>query len=301
MVSIAHATGQTLGRVLYDNKLRRSDSVITFSGTVTPGQLPRNAYDWRDFSIFQVTGSEIVALDAKWDEEVTFNTWGFYAEKYSPLGATVKLQVETAAGSGLYTDVDEVTVNHETFLFMRAVDTQTVAPGVQTRVEIDNGADIMHVRQIVYGTRLDFPIGQHQGIKPPTLVYGIAIDNNIAVNGSILGRGFRRMERKTDIVLEYLEPSWVRTYWEPFSKHMVRFGCFYSWDPSGYPTEVVFAVAPNINPPENAHNNGRMSVSMPLHCISDDLEVTDDSVCHTISGGALPASGTCQPLSGGTF
>jgi hypothetical protein len=111
-------------------------------------------------------------------------------------------------------------------------------------------------------------MGQWADITPPTLYSGVVLSNVIAENGSILGRNVRRAEKKGELSLDYLDPTWVRTSWDAFAIHAARYPFFYRWDPVGHPAEVAFAAAESIQAPRNSSPPPYMSVSMPMRIIT---------------------------------
>lgn len=267
MVDISH-TDLTLGRVLYDNLARLDGVTITYSGTTVAGFEPENAFDWRDFSFFAAEASATTTLDVELPDGGTLDAWSVYCASYSdPATSTINLYAET--GAGVFTLLDTVTVQDEPLITLRTVAETTIAAGRRLRYEFVTGPSTLPCRELVAGLRLDFPMGQHEGITPPNLLQGVVVTNVIGENGSILGRDVKRVERKTQIDLNFLEPDWVRTEWEAFATHATRYAFFYQWDPEGYPDEVVFASAESINAPANSSPPGKMAVTMPLYCLAD--------------------------------
>jgi hypothetical protein len=87
------------------------------------------------------------------------------------------------------------------------------------------------------------------------------------VNGSIIGRNTRRVDREARLDFSPVTAAWVRAYWEPFVVHMQKYGCFYQWNPTTYPAEIVFAGCERIMPPENSNLKGYMKVGMALRVL----------------------------------
>jgi len=139
-----------------------------------------------------------------------------------------------------------------------------VPAGAKVRIFFNGPA--LDIRQVAVGPWLVPQIGQRDGLNPPTLNQGVVRTVSIAENGSILGSQVRRLDRKSAIDLEYLSEDWVRNSWEPFSIHMNRYACFYSWDWQGHPDEITFAAAAKIDGPKN-QSASFMRVSMPLRNI----------------------------------
>lgn len=244
----------TLAQVLYDSVFRLSTSVTTYSGTVVPGFEPVNFYDWRDFSLFRPEAAAVAECDTNAVVSVdTICVWwaatgtdtvaveGLISSVWTPL-----VTVDQADGAMQWVDIPSVAVE-----------------GV--RCVFDGTNDI---RQITIGRRLQFPIGQWQGVAPPKLLHGVVVETVISVNGSILGRNLRRITKEGQLSLNYLLQDWVRDYWNPFAIHASRYAFWWRWNPVTYPTEIAFTVADKIEAPKNSSPPGRMEVSMPLLYLS---------------------------------
>ena len=261
---------QTLGRVLYENLLRQG--TVSYDGTTVSGFEPANAYDWRDFSIFRADATITTNLDTTFTSDVTMDAAGVFLRLDDDTGATIAVEYETASGSNVFTQVALFTAPSDdstALLQLKSFTEVTILTGARLRFKISGGPSDIDIRQLCAGSRLDFPIGQHVGLQPPSLSNKLVVDNVIAINGSIIGRNTRRVTRQHEIMLEYLDDSWVRTYWEPFAEHMQRYSCFWQWDPDDHEDDVAFAAASNISPPENSSPTPKMMVSMPLQVLVD--------------------------------
>ena len=267
---ISHAS-LTLGRVLYDNLARQSGATITWSGTESTAQPYENAFDWRDFSLFRVTATETANLDIVLPLGGTLDCWSVFTSKYeATAAATITLYYESAPA--VFTQLGQVTITDEAKLSMIAFTEVTVAAGRKIRFTIAASDEDLLIRQLAAGPRLDFPMGQFQGITPPNLLQGVVQDTVVGVNGSFLGRNIRREVRTTEIDLMYLDPDWVRSEWQAFAQHAKKNAFFYMWAPELYPNEAVFAWG-KINPPVNSGPAALMQVSMPLNCLVADEDV----------------------------
>ena len=226
-------------QILYQNLLAPPASV-TYSGTVVVGFDPINAYDWRDFTLFQSQAAATLVLDmasaSAWSDSIVI--WG-------PASAgTNGVTVEQSNDGTTWTD-PLVTGNMPlanpywfNFAFTKRYLRLTFAGAAQ-------------YRQITVGTKLTFPMGQWLDVSPPMLVQGVVVENQISVNGSIIGRNLRRFEKTGQLSLDYLSQSWVRSVWDPFVQSAIRYPFWWRWNPVGYPTEIGFAVADSINAPKN--------------------------------------------------
>jgi hypothetical protein len=252
--------------VLYDNLMRTEANTVSYSGSEVSGFEVENAYDWRDFSLFRAaTGTTTV--DTLLAAATTMDTAVVWTADRGVSG-TIVLKTETAAGSGVFTTqaTFSLSASGESMLIATFASV-TVALGAKVRWEVQAGAAVLDIKQLCVGVRLTNPIGQYVGQTPPNLFQGVVTTNVIAVNGSIIGRNYRRLERRDELKWDYLDPAWLRTYWEPFARHAARNAFFYQWAPSSYPLEVVMASAESIVAPENMMPPPKMKVSMPVRAL----------------------------------
>ena len=63
------------------------------------------------------------------------------------------------------------------------------------------------------------------------------------MGGAFLGRSLYRKGNQVNIVTDGLDPSWVRSSWEPFMEHAELKPFFFSWDDDNYPAEAAFCWA----------------------------------------------------------
>lgn len=239
-------------QVLYANLLR--SGAVTYSATTVSGFEPVNAYDWRDFTLFRPQAA--AELTITFGSAQTANTlviwWSGSGTDVVSLhywNGTEWVSAGTVAQSGgpmVWLDI-------------------TSASSTIWRLTFSGSQDI---RQIALGLKLQFPIGQWAEVNPPTLYQGVVVQNLISVNGSIIGRNIKRLEKSGKLNLSLLLPDWVRTYWDAFAIHASKKAFFHRWDPVGHPQEIAFAVAESISAPTNDRPPPRMKVEMPLRFIT---------------------------------
>lgn len=242
----------TQAQVLYDSLLLQV--APTYSGTQVPGfELP-NLTDWRDFSLFRSEAAATLTLDMGSD-----GGWADTIAVWCP-GPSVEtngLTIEQSSDGSTWTD---------------AYVMPNITDGVPEWIEYPfvrrflrfTFAGAADFRQIAVGNLMQFPIGQWNGVNPPTLYQGVIMQNVVSMNGSIIGRNLRRIEKAGKINLTHLTEQWVRQTWNPFAIHAARSAFFYRWNPVEYPHEVAFAVAENIEAPTNDSPPPRMKVGLPV-------------------------------------
>lgn len=253
-----------LSDVLFDNVLRRS-AAWSYSGAVTAGFEPQNAWDWRDFSIFKPAAgttslSHLLYGGTQYDTIVVWCTfvgtatcssiavqdqYGNTLASLTPTPAsplvTVRFAMQTVSGGGNVTFVP---------------------------IGVSHGTGYFGIRQMTIGPRLTFPIGQWNDVNPLTLNQGQVMENVISMNGSIIARNVRRVEKKTSIELTHLTPTWIRTYWEQLSLHATRYAFWYWWNPTTYPNDTAMCAAEEIVAPTNMMPPPFMKVSMPVRALT---------------------------------
>ncbi len=254
----------TIPRILYDTRFRDDGVVLAYSAAEVEGFEKENAVDWKDFTSFRVAGggSEFDATLAA-DGDVDSFSWYIQA----PVNDyTFKLKYESAPA--VFTNLATVDTSVDPVIGMKTFNKVTVLAGRKIRVEFAL-ATAEDVRQLAAGVRLDSPIGQHDGIRPPNLA-GEFIQSNVeSVGGSFIGRDKIRQQISSEIELEFLQPqTFVRDLWVPLLKHAERFAFFYAWNLDGFPKEVVYAWSRGNPRPLNSGPAGKMSVSLPIGALA---------------------------------
>ena len=273
---------QTQAKVLYQNVLRTS---LTSGGLVfapdagvddnPAGFPPQNLTDWRDFSLYRVSGTGTGGdISGTFGAAVSVNSVGIYARVPQGVGESFSVTISVTISAvpnvlGVFAFGDTGTASDMNPLRMLSFTQKDIADTDSVEVTIIRTAGLVcDIRQIAIGLELEFPRGQHVGMTPTVNQGGIIRKNIISVNGSIIASNVRRVEKRDTIDLDYLEPDWVRTTWNAFSVHATRYPFFRKWNPTQYPLEVDWCAAEGIELPTNAHRKGKMAVSMPLYCLA---------------------------------
>lgn len=251
-----------LPKFLYNNVLR--GITPSFSGTTVSGSPPANAIDWRDFSYFQADSGN---LDFTMTANTDIDTVSVYVANFTGTGAeTIELQYESSPST--YTSLQTINPAGGKLTFDEFTGV-TVSSGRNIRFVITVGTGSLLIRQLVVGEAMEAEQGQWSTATNPEFYQGIQVTNNIAQNGSVLGRSIKRVEKQAKIMLENLSASWVRATWEPFSQHMARYPFVYSWNPRDYPGEIGWCVANRITAPQHTVA-GLLSVNVPVRMLVAD-------------------------------
>lgn len=281
----------TYGEVLYENAFRRS-LATSYDGTEISGFGYVNAFDWADFSLFATELSADRRLTFSFPFNTVFDTFAIYVvpfETYdlpdeaiiglaligeAQIGQSngsclVSLELETGAGTGIYTTIATHTFTSTDQLWMAHLPAlYAIATTERVRVRFTNSAGSqLVVRDMAIGQRLTFEMGQQADIAPPSLTSNVVLSNSMSINGSLLGRQSRQLAKTMAIELNPVTKEWVRGYWEPFAKHAVNKPFYYSWSPINYPEDACLASATEIVAPTNTTPVPHMKCSMPLRVI----------------------------------
>lgn len=254
---MTYTPSMTLAQVLYDNRFRDAGADVTYDGTTITGFEPINAYDWRDFSLFDQSAASNLTVELATAGSVDcILLWAV-----SGTAATVTIQ--SSPDGVTWTTVATVSLLSDGRPSW--TDVSPAATALWWRVSPSVG---VVWRQITLGVKLQFPMGQWRDIAPPQLTHGVVVENKISVNGSIIGRNLRRLEKSGQISLDYLQPDWVRGSWEALLQSAIRYPFWWRWDPVAHPLEVAFAVAESIDPPTNSSPPPLMKASMDIKYLS---------------------------------
>lgn len=225
-----------------------------------------NGRDWFDYSLVAIAdGAQTIDITLSAAADVDS------AAVYFAAGAAGTVDIYLDTGGGFGASLATFTINDKPQL-KRFASTALPIGGV-IRFAINNtSGGVIYLRQFCAGEGLLAEQGQRGGLNPPVLNQGLVVTNNISVNGSMIGRDVRQLDRRSTIALEYLTEAWVRTYWEDFTTEAIRHAFFYAWDPDFHPDEVVMASAETINGPVNMDTPvNRMSVTMPIRSVCGGL------------------------------
>jgi hypothetical protein len=257
----------TIPRILYDNRSRDPGRVLQYSGSVVPGFEPENAFDWKDFTSFRA--SNLTNFDTVLDADGDVDCFCWYV--HEPIDRLIiDCQWEDGFNNFVTLAVAAIGTGFpDPLIGMKTFPKVTIPAGRKLRYTFSALSVQEDVRQLAAGVRLDSPIGQHQGIRPPNLA-GEFIQSNVeSVGGSFIGRDKIRQQISSEIELEFLDPQiFVRDLWVPLLEHAERYAFFYAWDLDGHPQEIVYAWSRGNPRPLNTGPAGKMSVSLPIGALA---------------------------------
>ena len=254
--------GMNLGDVLWDNVLR--DATPVESSPAPSGFDVTNAIDWRDFTLYRPAANSYFTVTLPQPRNIdSFSVFVGVGQA----GSTITLSYESSPG--VFTNLGTAVLGDSPSIAFNTFNVVTVLAGRKVKVTFaSNTGAGLYIKQIVAGVRLTFPIGEWEGKTPHYFNSGYVVENVISMNGSLIARNIRRVEKSGSINLEYLSYNWIFTYWEPFAAHAARYPFLYRWNPTDYPWDTIFAAADQINAPTNGSPPPTMKVVMPFKGIT---------------------------------
>lgn len=253
----------TEGQVLYDNVARYDGAIVAYDGISTVGKEFQNSYDWRDFSLFEAEQGTVSNLDIILTADKTINSAGIFIK---PVIQQVFVDLRYESSPGNFTTIKSWNLLAGTGA-LDVIDFPDILITSGTRIRwrmLTPVGSVALIRQLCVGKRLDFPIGQRDGVAPVVLNGNMQVETSISVNGSVIGRSVRRMDRPSNLELSYLTESFVRNEWEQFTDHAVNNAFFYRPDKTNFPLESAFSTATSIPRPTNMMPPPLMVAKLPL-------------------------------------
>lgn len=245
-------------------------STYTLNGGLaeTAGYEWTNVSDWRDFSEFKWTASASSYAEITVPAAIPISSLIMWCS-VSAGGATFEVSAELGLSGAGFTALGSITVAPGSLVPVISTFTQVTIP-ISNKIRITriSAGLLFTIRQIFVGAAFVPQRGMFKSVKPPTLSGTIVSDTIISCNGSVLGRNTRRVDRGQTLDFSPVTAAWVRASWEPFATHMQKYACFYQWNPTTYPADLVFGAAEQIQPPEQDSHIPYMHVTMPLRLLS---------------------------------
>lgn len=252
----------------YNNAILGATYTLNGGLAETAGYEWANVSDWRDFSEFKWTASASSYAEMTMAASIAVSSLIMWCAA-SPAGATFTVSAELGASGGGYTTMGTLVIAANSVVPVITTFAQVTVPsGNKIRVTRTTAGSIFTIREIFVGAAFVPERGMFKSVKPPTLSGTIVSDTIISCNGSILGRNTRRVDRAQTLDFAPVTAAWVRASWEPFAAHMQKYACFYQWNPTTYPADLVFGAAEQIQAPEQDSHIPYMHVSMPLRVLS---------------------------------
>ncbi len=225
--------------ILY-NSLIPSATTITVTSEAA-GYAKENAYDWLTFDYWKPSAAGTVYYTMDFGAAVTVDCWGVAAHDLGVNGASIQLQYSTDNFAA------------DTNNFGDAISPDASEPRLQTgtsqskrywRFKIVSASAASKIGVLMLGPRLTMNAPLESGFKPDALAQQYEPTINQSEEATILGASRRRKLVENSLTFDLLEPSWVRTNWDPFIRHVeTGKGFLVQPQPDNYPAEVTYAFA----------------------------------------------------------
>lgn len=252
-------------RFYYDNAITGATYTLSGGLSETPSFAWSYVSDWLDFTEFVWAGT--IGAAATVASVKPLSAFGLWLAVNTD-GGTYQLSAElSGAGNGYTVVATLVKAANDTVPTFVSFTQITLSAGAHFRVTRLTSGTSHYVREMFVGPTFTPERGMWSGVKPPDQAGTLVTSMTVSVNGSILGRNIRRMDRMQEVSFHPVTQAWVRGPWEAFQLAMAKYACFYQWNPVDYPNEVAFAAAEGITPSENTTPAGYMSVKMMLRIL----------------------------------
>jgi len=246
----------------YDSLLAASDGTITAS-TEAEGYAAENMGDWRPFTWWQPTATGDSWARVSFASARSVDYFAVAAHNLSSSGSTIKLQYSTDGGSN-WSDATAAAGGAQDRVISATFDAIAAA---DWRVLVNNPSTIASVGIAAFGTKLDLTKAPKAGYSPAALSRRAEYTTNESSTGLFLGRSIERTGFPGSFEVDYLQPSWVRSKWEPFVDHAELRPFFYVWDSSLYSSEAVLAWTNGSIPPAQYDTVWSMKVSLKFNAL----------------------------------
>jgi hypothetical protein len=177
---------------------------------------------------------------------------------FSSIGATLTLET-----SGAVVIVADFTVPNDGPLIIR-FPTQTLSSGI--RLKIANATDQPEAAYVSLGQVLVLQRKVYVGHEPITMSRVTNAVSALSESGEYQGRFILGQHSASEIAIQNLTPSYVRSYLDPFLEDALTNPFFFAWRPSSYPLETALCWFPSGSHPRpiNQRSNGMMEITMPV-------------------------------------
>lgn len=249
------------GIIAYRNLLAEAVSVTASSATGTGPA--RNAWDGISTSHWETTDDGEHTLTAVFAEPVSADYFACFRHNLGSADGDIVLQVsddEGATWDDCFTPLMPADADCTLKLFTQATSTHW-------RVLANTIDAPLMLAVVAFGPYLRAYRGQPVGFTPPRHARDTEVIATEPEGGAMTGRSVIPRGARTEIVMMYVPPAWVRQYWEPFVLHAERMPFFYSWHHSLYPEDCVFARAQLPMPESPYQEYGFQNLRMDLRAL----------------------------------
>lgn len=246
------------GKIGYKNLFTVSGVTVTASTEATDYD-KENAYDGFGYDWWKPTTNGDSWLRASFGSAKVANYMAIWGHDLADHVSSIKPQYSTNGGSS-WNDAESAVMPSNNNTIFITWDDITAA---DWRVLVSNPSTIAVIAGVQIGEVLVFPHNMEVGFSPPSLTPVIKLKTARTESGALLGGSKLSEGIKGNFTVTNLDPSWVRTYWQPFIGHAQNVKPFvFSWDSTNHSTEVVLAWLTEMMQPPVYADSLYMSVSL---------------------------------------
>lgn len=192
----------------------------------------------------------------------TVNYVGIASHTLGTVGASVKVQYGDGSSPESWSDATSVHEPADDSPILFLFDAVS-APSWRLYIDIDTSPQTMPLLGVVFiGSVLEMPRMIYGGHTPITLARNTVVRPTRSERGQWLGRSIIRGGSVGSWSWRYLDPSWYRTYFDPFVEAARTQPFFIAWRPGDFPDEVGYVWTSGDIRPGNMGVKGFMEVSL---------------------------------------
>ena len=206
--------------IAYENLLESATLVVSSEATGFEGA---NAATWTTYDYWKPAATGTSYITATLGASNNVDYFAVFAHNLATTTSTIKLQ---------YTlnDVDWIdlttAVSTPDVIFKKF----TSVTSAKYRVVLSCPTAVASIGVIAFGAVMDIPCGVPESMVTPDRAFGNEFMSNIGDEGRLLGNTLLRNAADITIEAKLQDPTWITSYWMPFTTHAETKAFFYSWD-----------------------------------------------------------------------
>jgi hypothetical protein len=256
-------------RIGYENLARTGTASASTSNTNFPADAPQRSNSYEQW--------QPTAIPAYW--QVDLGSSG--AVNYIGIGAhnlgtnLCQVYAQYSGDAVSWTDASDVAIPSDDSAMLLLFPSQTarywrlVVDGIGSPT--GSIVDYPKIGSIYIGTVLTMPRSLYGGQSPLKLGRETTLNMTLSRGGQFLNQTYRRRGYVATIgPWRFLDPTWYRTYFDPFVKAARLNPFFISWRPGDWPDEVLYAWSGGDIAPQNMGVRDFMTVNISVRGLDDE-------------------------------
>lgn len=235
-----------------------NDATITASSAATDWPVD-GLKTWLPKDRWKSADSTNQAITVDLGSQKTVNSIGLYKHNLGTIGATLTFQYSSDGSS--WSDARSQLAPSDNSTIFRVFDSRDRR---YWRVKIDGISDQAVIGVLFVGESMRWHSGVQDGFAPPGLDFNDDILNSQSQGGEFIGRRVIVLGGRTELVLRWAPPSWVRNTYRPFLDHARVKPFFLGWNVENYPQEVAYCWTDDRIEPVTYQNAVLMRHSMGI-------------------------------------